>query len=55
MTPLERYDALKKYLDAKLYEGDWRRVVDAAVDLQVLEAKHPDVRQESKGLWRHPE
>lgn len=55
MTPVERYDAYKKYLDAKVYEGDWYAIRDIAAELEILEAKYPEVRQESKGLWRRPE
>ena len=55
MTPVERYDALKAYLDVKLLEGDWHAIRDVCADLEVFEAKYPDVKQESKGLWRRPD
>lgn len=45
MSPPERHAALVQYLRAKLAEGDWHGVRDAAADLEVLEAQHPETRQ----------
>ena len=44
MTPRARQDALIAYLQVKLAERDWHGVRDAAADLEVLEAKYPEVR-----------
>ncbi|HEX8106723.1 MAG TPA: hypothetical protein VF516_03295 [Kofleriaceae bacterium] len=32
------------YLQAKLAENDWHGVRDAAADLEVMEAKHPELK-----------
>ena len=44
MTPQERYEALVTYLLAKVEEKDWHAVSDAANDLRVMEAQHPELR-----------
>ena len=40
MTPKQRHATLVAYLRAKIEEGDWHGVSDAANDLRVLEARH---------------
>jgi hypothetical protein len=39
----ERYEALVAYLRAKVLERDWHGVSDAANDLRVMEARHPEL------------
>lgn len=46
MTLRERYEALQRYLLAKVDEKDWHGVSDAANDLRELEAKHPELKDE---------
>jgi hypothetical protein len=41
---MQRHAALQDYLKAKLTEGDWHGVRDAAADLEVLEARYPETR-----------
>lgn len=43
MTLEQRYDAITKYLMARVIEKDWHGVSDAANDLRVLEAKEPSL------------
>lgn len=45
MSALKRWHILVAYLKAKLAERDWHGVRDAAADLEVLEAKHPNLRK----------
>lgn len=42
LTYQERHAALLAYLYAKVQERDWHGVSDAANDLRVLEASHPN-------------
>jgi hypothetical protein len=42
-TPAERRAALVAYLRVKVDEADWHGVADAANDLRVLEAQHPEL------------
>ena len=44
MTYSEHRAALITYLKAKVVEGDWHGVSDAANDLRVLEAREPLIR-----------
>lgn len=48
LSPEEEWNRLKAYLVAKLFVRDWHGVRDAAVDLEVLEAKHPELREQTK-------
>lgn len=41
MTPLEQYMSIYEYMRAKCVARDWHAVRDAAVDLEILEARHP--------------
>lgn len=44
VSPAERKHRLIMYILAKVQEQDWHAVSDAAVDLRVLEAEHPEVK-----------
>lgn len=48
MTPQERHRSLIEYLKAKVHERDWHGVSDAANDLRVIEAKHPELVEATK-------
>jgi hypothetical protein len=39
MTPQEQHAALVTYLRAKLEQGDWHGVRDAAIDIEILETR----------------
>lgn len=43
IEPRERHRILKEYLLSKAQEQDWHGVSDAANDLRVLEAHHPEL------------
>lgn len=43
MTVKEQHKALMKYLLVCFDRGDWHGVSDAANDLRVFEAQHPEV------------
>lgn len=43
-SPYARREALITYLLVKVQEADWHGVSDAANDIRVLEAEHPEVK-----------
>jgi hypothetical protein len=43
-TSYARREALITYLLVKVQESDWHGVSDAANDLRVLEAEHPELK-----------
>jgi hypothetical protein len=43
-TPKQERDVMKADLLAKFYRADWHGVSDAANDLRVLEAQHPELK-----------
>jgi hypothetical protein len=45
LSPEKRRAILIEYLHAKVYEGDWHGVSDAANDLRELEAQFPKIRK----------
>ena len=47
----ERREAMIEYILAKVQEGDWHGVSDAAIDLRVMEARH-DAEQEAYAFLR---
>lgn len=49
MTPQDRYEILIDYLLMKADEGDWHGVRDAASDLELMEARNPDLKSLRKG------
>lgn len=48
MNPHTHRDTLVLYLLSCVERGDWHGVSDAANDLRVFEAKHPEVAGEVK-------
>lgn len=44
-TPAAKHKTLVTYLKMKVEEGDWHGVSDAANDLRVLEAQHPELKK----------
>lgn len=45
MTPQQQLAVLIEYLKLKLYQRDWHGVRDAAADIEVLEAKFPELKE----------
>lgn len=45
IPPKVRHERLIAYLEMKVQERDWHGVSDAANDLRVLEAEHPDLKK----------
>ena len=45
LLPEECHRILVRYLYAKAQEHDWHGVSDAANDLRVLEAQHPELTE----------
>lgn len=46
MTPQQRYNALYEYLLVMLHQRDWHGVRDVCVDIEVLLARHPEIKTE---------
>lgn len=44
MTPKDRWNTYLGYLKMKIEERDWHGVVDAAVEIRVLEEAHPHLK-----------